>query len=1063
MNRALAIFLVLLLGEVLNAQSGQTEPLVEDWGNPSIYGLNKEAPHATLMPFSGEEAALTKNRNESIFYQSLNGSWKFHWVRKPADRPVEFYKPEFDVSAWDSIPVPSNWELEGYGIPIYVNHQYEFADYRTPVSEEITFIDRIYPEHPGKVPHDYNPVGSYRHTFTIPESWNDRQVFIQFGAVKSAMYLWVNGTKVGYSQGSKTPAEWNITSYLHEGENILAVEVFRWSDGSYLECQDFWRISGIERDVFLYSTPQVRIRDFFVNADLDSACLDGVFSLSVELENHKKNYRSGSYSLAYKLYDKNRQLVAEDEVMAAIHRQKHSSIEFHQQIRKPLQWSAETPNLYNLVLILKNRKGEEVEYLSSKVGFRKVEIIDGIFYINGVAVLIKGVNRHEHDQYRGHVISEEAMLKEIRLMKQFNINAVRASHYPEDERFYELCDQYGLYITDEANIESHGMYYGKYSLAKNQEWLGAHLDRNIRMVERDKNYPSVIVWSMANEAGDGIVFTNIYQWIKKRDPSRPIHLERAGMGDNTDIFCPQYPGKKYLEKYASKPQPKPFIASEYSHSMGNSTGNIADLWDVIYKPENGQLQGGYIWDWIDQALTRTDSTGKEYWTYGGDYGPPEQTPSDHNFVVNGLISADYTPQPELWEVKYAYRYIHFYEEDLAALKFRLVNHHDFTSTGKYEITWALSSEGETIVEEELKIPIVEPHGDCIFTLPLDKMIFQQEREYFIDFSVKLRQATPLLPMAHEAAHEQFCIPAATMPVKAGSDSSKLVVKKSDIITVSGRNFDVAFDPPSGALISWELNGVQLIQRGPMANFWRAPNDNDKGSNMINRLGIWREASRGMVLSDVQIIDHDPSSVEVVLNYRIPAVRSEYTLSYLISGGGKIRVSSNLRTGTEALPDLPRFGIRMELPVEMNHLAWFGKGPHENYCDRSRGAFVGLYTDRVENQYTPYVRPQENGYRTEVRWMELYNEEGFGIRFTGDPLFGFSALHHPMEDFDQVTHRDYRHINDIIKRDGVFVHIDLKQMGVAGDNSWGARPYPEYSVPARNYTFEFTMEALSDSF
>ena len=541
---------------------------VPDWENPKVFDRNKEVPHATMIPFKSLEEALNKKRVASVFYKNLNGIWKFNWVRKPSYRPKDFYKPSFDVSDWDDIPVPSNWELEGYGVPIYVNHQYEFADYKAPVSEEIKFVDRIYPANPGQIPHDYNPVGSYRRTFTVPRNWNGRRVFIQFGAVKSAMYLWINGKKVGYSQGSKTPAEWDITEFLIPGENILAVEVYRWSDGSYLECQDFWRISGIEREVFLYSTPQVRIRDFFAKADLAENYKNGKFTLEVDLKNHIDQLKSGKYSLGYKLIDQQGREVASDKQNAGIDEKARQSLVFQQEIPNPKKWTAETPNLYSLLVYLMDKQDKVTHVVSSKVGFRKVEIINGVFYINGVAVLIKGVNRHEHDQYKGHVVSEEAMVKEISLMKQFNINAVRTSHYPHDERFYELCDEYGLYITDEANIESHGMYYGDRSLAKDEKWKEAHIDRIARMIERDKNHPCVVVWSMGNEAGDGVNFTAAYKWIKERDPSRPIHYERALMGNNTDIFCPQYPGVQSLRKFASEKQSKTMIISEYSHAYG---------------------------------------------------------------------------------------------------------------------------------------------------------------------------------------------------------------------------------------------------------------------------------------------------------------------------------------------------------------------------------------------------------------------------------------------------------------------------------------------------------------
>lgn len=1028
-----------------------------DWENPKMFDQNKEAAHATLMPFKDEVSALTKKRNASVYYKNLNGIWKFNWVRKPVDRPSDFYKESYDVSAWDDIPVPSNWELEGYGVPIYVNHQYEFADYKAPVSEEIEFIDKIYPKNPGKVPHDYNPVGSYRRAFTVPDSWENRRIFLQFGAVKSAMYVWVNGQKVGYSQGSKTPAEWDITDYLKAGENTLAVEVYRWSDGSYLECQDFWRISGIERDVFLYATPQVRIRDFFVKADLDENYKNGNLSLEIDLKNHTEKLKSGDYVVAYKLLDSHGKLMLSEEQKVRINKKAELQITFRNNIPNPKKWTAETPNLYSLLIILKNENLEIAEVLTSKVGFRKVEIIDGVFHINGVAVLIKGVNRHEHDQYKGHVISEEAMIKEVSLMKQFNINAVRTSHYPEDERFYELCDEYGLYVTDEANIESHGMYYGKHSLAKKTEWMEAHVDRNMRMVERDKNHPSVIVWSMGNEAGDGENFTETYKRIRERDPSRPIHYERAIMGDNTDIYCPQYPGVKYLKKFASKRQSKPMIISEYTHAMGNSNGNLMDLWEVIYDENNTQLQGGYIWDWIDQALVKEDENGTEFWAYGGDYG--EGMPSDYNFLSNGVISADYTPHPALWEVKHVYQYIWFFEEDLSKGKVKVSNFHDFLGLDDFNINWTISADGIEIADGILADFELKPHNSIIIDLDLPEIKEVPGVEYFLDFSVTLKKDQPFRKLGFEVAHEQFQLPGTRTKELATNVLSDVNVKDESDLVITGENFKVKFDKSSGSILSYEVNGFELMQKGPKLNFWRPPNDNDKGSNMIGRLGIWREVSNEASLVDLTSEQLANDVIRVAARFELVKVGGEQIIVYKIHGNGKIDIESSLNLKKQKLPDLPRFGMRWELPVNFENLSYFGRGPQENYIDRKSGAFVGLYESKVADQYFNYVRPQENGYKTDVRWFELRNENGVGIKVSGQELLGFSALHNPIEDFDQETHSDYRHTNDIIKKDGVFITTDLKMMGVAGDNSWGARPYEIYTIPAGSYSLIFSIEPV----
>lgn len=1028
-----------------------------DWENPLMFDQNKEAPHATLMPFKNENSALTKKRKESVYYKSLNGIWKFNWVRKPADRPKNFHEASYDVSGWKDIPVPSNWELEGYGVPIYVNHQYEFADFKAPVSPEIEFVDRIYPKNPGKVPHDYNPVGSYIRSFTVPDSWDGRRVFLQFGAVKSAMYVWVNGKKVGYSQGSKLPAEWDVTDYLKAGENTLAVEVYRWSDGSYLECQDFWRISGIERDVFLYSTPQVRIRDFFALADLDNTYTDGKLELVIDLKNHVEKLTSGNYKVAYKLFDRDERVIAEEEQVAAIDNKIEQTITFSKSISKPKKWTAETPDLYTLLILLKDQKNEIMDVVTTKVGFRKVEIVDGVFHVNGVAVLIKGVNRHEHDQYTGHVISEEAMIKEIGLLKQFNFNAVRTSHYPHDERFYELCNEYGLYITDEANIESHGMYYGKHSLAKKTEWTAAHVDRNMRMVERDKNHPCVIVWSMGNEAGDGEVFTEVYKQIKERDPSRPIHYERAIMGDNTDIYCPQYPGVKRLQKFASKRQTKPMIISEYTHAMGNSNGNLMDLWEVIYNEQNTQLQGGYIWDWIDQALVKKDEGGTEFWAYGGDYG--KGMPSDDNFLCNGVISADYIPHPAMWEVKYVYQYVWFEAEALQAGKIKVINRHDFIGLEDFDIHWIVTGNGDELAHGIIGDLEVNPHNSKIIDLKLPEIDKKPGVEYFLDFSVTLKKDQPFRKRGFEVAHEQFKLPWDEPIVEESSTHLPLGKKDAKDLVITGNNFSIKFDKTTGSISSYEVNGFELLQDGPRINFWRPPNDNDKGSNMISRLGIWREATNQAKLIELEHTNPEKGVVVVMAIFDLKPVKAKQTVLYTIFGNGKIEIGTSLKLDKSKLPDLPRYGMRWELPVNFDNLNYFGRGPHENYADRKSGAFVGKYTSKVADQYFKYARPQENGYKTEVRWFELRNENGVGIKVSENGRLGFSVLHNPIEDFDQLTHKDFRHTNDIVKKDGVFITADLMMMGVAGDNSWGARPYPEYSLPAQDYKFGFSIEPV----
>ena len=1043
--------------------TGISQTSVNDWENPKMFDQNKEKPHSTYIPYNSIQNALTFKKEKSIFYKTLSGLWKFNWVRKPSDSPKDFYKTEYDDSSWDTIPVPSNWEMQGYGIPIYVNQPYEFADPSAPVSKDIEFVDGHYPKYPGKVPHDYNPVGSYRRFFTIPELWSGKQIFIQFGAVKSAMYIWINGQKVGYSQGSKTPAEWNITKYLKKGKNVLAVQVFRWSDGSYLECQDFWRISGIERDVFLFATPGVRIRDFFIRGDLDKNYKNGLFSLKLDLQNDQAQNKHKKYYKEYQLRDKNGNIIVKKSKKFRIGKKKNKILTFTKKIIDPLKWTAETPNLYSVLMILKNKKGDTLEVISSKMGFRKVEIINGIFKINGVSVLIKGVNRHEHDQYNGHVVSEENMIKELKLMKRFNINAIRTSHYPDTERFYELCDEYGFYITDEANIESHGLGYGKHSLAKNPEWMNAHIDRCVRMVQRDKNHPCVTVWSMGNEAGDGINFEACYDTIKALDPSRPIHYERALGGAHTDIYCPMYPGVDYLKKWASKKNNKPMICCEYSHAMGNSNGNLMDWWDKIYNDSTnsyGQLQGGHIWDWIDQAFVKKDKNGKEYWAYGGDYGL-EDYPSDHNFNCNGLISADYTPHPALWEVKYAYQYIRFKKDGKG---FIITNYHDFIDLSDYEISWTVSANGHIFSSGTLKDFNLQPHQSKHVNIKGKNYFPGFLDEYLIDFKVKLKKPRFYADKDFEVARDQFkVILSDDMEVEGIWENRirKPQIFLNDTIgkyVIKGRKIEVIFDKSTGEMVSYKYKNTRLIKRGLRINFWRPPNDNDKGSNMLKRQGIWREVSNSPKLDTIILMRHN-TYINVDVVYTLGKINSTQTINYVVYYDGKIEVNSAFNTKEKDLPDMPRYGMRLALPVQFDNLIYYGRGPHENYCDRNKSAFIGIYKDKVSNQYFKYVRPQENGYKTDVVWFKLLNDKGRGLSFISDPVFGFSALRNPLEDFDIKDNNDFKHTNDIIPKEGVFITLDKKQMGVAGDNSWGALPYPKYRIPARNYSFRFEIEPI----
>lgn len=1042
-------FFALVISNTIIAQ----QEFPADLENPKMFNQNKEEPHASLMPFDNIANLLNNKKEDSPFYKSLNGTWKFNWVKNPADRPEDFFKSKYNVEDWDDIPVPSNWELEGYGIPIYVNIPYEFADGRNQITE-------MQDPNPPQVPHNYNPVGSYRRNFTIPEDWKNRQVFIHFGAVKSAMYIWVNGKKVGYSQGSKTPAEWDITPYINSsGTNTLAVQVFRWSDGAYLECQDFWRISGIERDVFLFSTPKIHIRDFFVHADLDEDFVNGNLMLEVDINNYFKKLKANEYSLELQLLDIDSENVIYRETKPVdINTKESIAVLFNKPINNPKKWTAETPNLYNLVLAIKDENNHLVEALGTKIGFRNVEIKNSQVLVNGKTVLFKGVDRHEHDPYAGHVVSYESMLDDIRLFKENNINAVRTSHYPNDPVWYDLCDQYGIYVIDEANIESHGMGYGEKSLAKDPEWKDAHVDRIARMVERDKNHPSVVIWSMGNEAGDGINFTAGYNWIKANDPSRPVHYERALFGDNTDIYCPMYAGIGHMVKYAKDDPKKPLILCEYAHSMGNSTGNLQDYWDVI--EEYDVLQGGFIWDWVDQGLIKKTENGEKFWAYGGDYGG-KGIPSDNNFCMNGLIDADRTAHPALEEVKKVYQNFGFKAVDLSSGKFEITNENFFIGTEGYELSWEILANDRTIAQNTISDLTIPPGEARMVSIPLpDDSMIEPGMEFFVNFRIHTTIEQPLISEGFEIAKEQFELPLF---------KEKLNLKMRDIqavklddtgreIVVTGVDFTVKLSKTNGFISSFVFSGKELLSKGPQPNFWRAPIDNDFGFGIQKKLGVWQDAGKTMKVSDLAIKTISSNEVNIHFEFDIPSVESKYLISYTILGSGDIIIENNFTPGKDGLPDMPRFGMQLNIPKEYSHFSWFGRGPQENYWDRKTAAFVGLYEKTAEELYFPYASPQENGNRTDTRWVAFTDEKGNGLLATGMPLLSWSALPYTMEDLSQNL-RGTKHTIDLKKNNFISVNLDFKQMGVGGDNSWGAWPHLQYRLPAKEYSYEFKLSPI----
>ncbi len=1011
--------------------------MAPDWMNPEVTGINVEPPHVTLVPFQDFATARDGIREKSTSFMLLNGPWKFSWSAKPADRPLEFYRPEYPVSLWNTITVPGNWQLQGYDIPIYLNSGYPFR------------ID------PPRIPEAFNPVGSYRREFFLPKEWTGRTVFLHFDGVESAFYVWINGQKVGFGKDSRTPVEFNISPYLREGTNMLAVEVYRWSDGSYLECQDFWRLSGIFRDVYLFATPDVHIRDFEVRCELDDASRHAMLSVTASVKNFGTT-PAREPIVEVTLLDPDGKPVGGDVLMRGsgvyLAPGAETIVPMHSRVKAPLLWSAENPSLYTVILAL--RAGNEVlEYERCDFGFRNVAMRGGHLLLNGQPILIKGVNRHEHDPDAGHYVTHASMLKDILLMKQNNINTVRTSHYPNAPEWYELCDRYGLYVIDEANIESHGMgYKPEVTLANRPEWRAAHLNRIQRMVERDKNHSCVILWSMGNEAGDGTNFEAASAWIHQRDPSRPVHYERAGLRPHTDIYCPMYSPPSHLLEYASRKQDRPLILCEYAHAMGNSVGNLQEYWNVI--ESHDQLQGGSIWDWVDQGIRKRDAAGKEFWAFGGDFGEPE---TDGNFCCNGLVLPDRTVTPKLLEVNKVYQNVGFTATRLPDHQITIHNKHFFSTLDAYDLAWDILEDGKRVETGRVRMPEIAPRADAGVTIPWKTDTRRHGFEYHLVVEALLREATLWGEKGHIVAREQIQLPSAPEPAPLGSAAMPPleVLEKPDRVTVTGSGFVLLFEPKGGTLLSWTKHGKEVLVDGPVLHFWRAPTDNDFGNGMPERCAVWRAASTGRIPASFTVRKENAATVRVQTEQALPDARSRTRTTYTIYGSGDVIVECRLVPGDASLPELPRFGIRMHVPLRFEAMEWFGRGPHENYCDRKTGAFVGRYAMSIADQQMPYVSPQEYGTRSDVRWVALRSADGSGILAVGLPTMGFSVLPYTTEDLTLET-RGGKHPGEIPRRGFLEWCIDASQMGVGGDDSWGALPHPQYRIPARELSYRFRL-------
>ncbi len=1007
-----------------------------EWEDPTVFQINREPARAHFFPFESEGLALKNDPTQSEYFQSLNGNWKFNFSPTPDERPKNFYKDNFDDTDWSDIQVPGHWEMQGWSVPIYLDEEYPF----TP--------------NPPFVPYDYNTVGSYRRSFTITKDWDGRDVFLRFGGVRSAFYVWINGEFVGYSQGSKTPAEFDITDFVQTGENNVAVEVYRFSDGSYLEGQDTWRVSGLERDVYLYAPPKTRITDFFVLAGLDSTFKTGSFSLNVVALNGGD--RNQTYSIRAKLTDPShrRRPLFDSTFVANI--DPTVSANFKTEIKRVKPWSAEDPNLYTLQISVSDSSGILIESFTQKVGFKTVEVKNGNLLVNGEAIMIRGVNRHEWDPVHGRAITEESMIHDIQLMKQHNINAVRTSHYPNQERWYELCNEYGLYVIDEANIESHGMQFheGSYGhISSDSTWTTQWLDRGERMFERDKNQPSIIIWSMGNEAGDGQNFVELYKLLKRMDTSRPVVYEPAKESAHTDVVFPMYKNIDFIAEYAEKNPERPLILCEFAHAMGNSVGNLADYWNTFEKYTS--LQGGFIWDWVDQTILKTDSTGKEYWAYGGDFGT-EFVENDSNFCANGLVAADRSLNPHIHEVKKVYQPVKIAADNLSRGRITVTNDYDFINLKHLDFSWFIKGDDVTVSSGKLGSLDLKPGESRKLTFNLSSIRPKPGAEYFLTIQAKTKKKQPLVSKGHLVAWEQFKLPIKREALAtASADLPPLNLFKNDkSVEVYGQDFKVVFKRESGQISNYTFDGIDLLTAPAEANFWRAPNDNDLGNGMPKRTNVWKHAGRRMETKMIQSALEN-NSAKVVIVCRDEKTAATLTTTYNVYGNGVIKIRQQFSAADTTLPEIPRIGMKFCLPGSFKKVEWFGRGPHESYWDRKTSAAIGHYSGSVWKQTFRYVRPQETGNKTDVRWMAQSNGK-VGIMAKGLPTFDGSVHQYPYEDLDYIPKSQKHGKLDIKPQDHVDWLIDYKQIGVGGDNSWGAKPHHQYTLYPGDYSYTFML-------
>ena len=1026
---------------VLSAEAQKDKPW---WLDPEVNEVNTMAPRAAFFAYETENLAKADQKVRSERYLSLEGKWKFNFSKDHDKAPRDFYSLKYDDSQWTDFPVPGILELNGYGDAIYSNNGYPW---RTQFRPEPPFVEER-----------NNYTGSYRKMVTVPADWKGERIYLHVGSATSNLMVWVNGKFVGYSEDSKVSAEFDLTKYLTPGkENLIAMQVMRWCDGSYLEDQDFWRFTGIAREVYLYARPQAHIADLFITPDLVNNYQDGTLEVKLNAVGAKGE------TVMFSLKDKEGKEVAAQTAKVG----GNGEVKVNFNVKNPLKWTAETPNLYTLYTTLMDGK-QVAEVVPQRVGFRKVEIKNAQVLVNGQPVLFKGANRHELDPVTGYVVSMDRMLEDIRVMKELNINAVRTCHYPNDPRWYELCDIYGIYMVAEANIESHGMGYGDKTLAKEPTYEKAHLERNESNIKIYKNHPSIIFWSVGNEAGYGPNFEKAYDLVKAYDPSRPCQYEQAGQNGKTDIFCPMYYDYGGCDKYSQGDNPRPLIQCEYAHAMGNSMGGFKEYWDMVRKYP--KYQGGFIWDFVDQGLRVKNKQGKTIYAYGGDFG--RYPTSDHNFNCNGIINPDRKPNPHANEVRYYYQNIWATAKDLKAGEVEVYNENFFKSLDDVELQWTLESEGKVLANgrNALDIPaqqkrVVKLDG---YSLPADV-----KGEVVLNLDFVLKKAEPMLDAGYAVAREQFVVNPYTFPtmesvlaVTSGKYDTRKVEKEEKVawVTLSAGNTSVTFNHWNGWIDYLDVDGKPMLEEGYAItpDFWRAPTDNDYGAGTQRKLHAWKNPE--MKMKSFKVVENEGKAekgVEVV--YDMPSVEATLTMTYTLTPAGELVVNEAMTVNKDAKhkPELMRYGMQLVMPKAYNMLTYYGKGPGENYIDRNNGDRLGVYDAKVADQYWGYVRPQESGNKTEVRYWQVKDENGKGLEFYSFAPMECSTLNYLASDLDDGWDKNAHqsHSGDLTPRDFSVVKLAARQRGLACVNSWGAIPLEQYRMPYQDYSFTYVIRPL----